>query len=512
MPVTTQKKGSILLINGLDVSKPGEYISEQATPAVQNFRVDRGLLTKRVGTAARGSAIGGTDKEILHGREFTREGTKYNVRIGRDNIENYNSGTSSWDDITGSALTGSTNDLVDTAVPLLSGKRILCITNGIDAIRKWTGTGNTAALGGTPPVAKFIQEYQTYLVCANIAGGTDVSQRVQWSHTANPETWDSGNAGSKDLVEDGEDITGLNLFGGYLCVHKPTSIYLGGLVSTTSIFRFDRKSTEVGTIANGSIVNLPTGEQIFLAKDGLRLFNGVRAPLIDAPVNDEIRDELNLNTAHKAWGVLVLEEDEVWIGVPLGSQTVGETVYKFNYKTRVLYKDTRANINAVWRASESEANAWDDASGTWDASTDRWNSGQLGTASGEIHFGDTSGNTTIKDTDADDDNGTAIDARWQSKDYQDQEFYRLLRWQEILMWFKGSGTFDLEYSTDGGSTWNVVSGSPFTLSGDFPADTSPMRGYLDVLSTKNRFRITHDGAGTLICKQFVISCVQRELI
>jgi hypothetical protein len=327
MPIALQKRGSILLIDGLDTSKPGEYISDNAATAVQNFTVRRGLLKKRNGLSAVGSAIS-TANEIMAGRELSREGVKYNVRIGLDKIERYNTGSSAWVDITGTDLTGSTNDLIDTAIPVLSGKQILCIANGIDPIRKWLGTGNTAALGGTPPVPKYIQEYKTYLVCANIGGGVDVGQRVQWCDTADPENWSTGNAGSTDLCEDGEDITGLNIFGDYLAVHKPSSIYLGSLVSSNDIFRFDRRSVGKGTIANHTICNLPTGEQIFLANDGIRIFNGVSAPLVNETVNEEIRDSLNQAYAFKSWSILVSEEDEVWIAIPIGSQTTPDTIYK----------------------------------------------------------------------------------------------------------------------------------------------------------------------------------------
>lgn len=513
MAVTLQKKGSVLLLQGLDLSKPAEYIGEQSSPDVQNFRVDRGLLAKRDGTVSKGGVISGTDLEIMAGREFTREGTKFNVRIGLDKIEKYNSGTSSWDDIANTIFTGTTDDLFDTAVPLLSSKRILCTTNGIDNIRKWTGTGNDADLGGSPPVAKFIQEYQTYLVCANIAGGTDISQRVQWSDTGDPEEWSTGNSGSVDLIEDGEDITGLNLFGDFLCVHKKSSIYLGSLVSSNSIFRFDRKPTGAGTIANGSIQNLPTGEQIFLAVDGLRIFNGISAPLIPSPINSEIRDSLNTSKASKAWSVLVLEQDEVWIGVPIGSQTSGETVYKYRYNEGVLYKDTRSSINAAWRASSTSALTWDDMVGTWDSNSDRWDSGQLGSDAGEIHFGDTSGNTTVQSSATKDDNGTAVNAYWTSKDLQNDEIGRLCRWQQVLVWARGSGNLTVEYSNDEGETWTEFSGSPFTLSDSFPAFSSPFRGYNDVVDLLQRVRFTVDGSEESVeIKQFLVGYTSREII
>lgn len=512
MPNTLLQQGSILLVAGLDVSKPAEYISEQAASRVQNFKVDRGLLTKRKGTVVRGSVIGGTDVEIMHGREFTREGVKYNVRISRDKIESYNTGTGSWDDITNSDFTGSTDDLFDTAIPLLNGQPILCVTNGLDTIRKWTGSGDEADLGGNPPKAKFIQEFATYLVCANITGGVDNPQRVQWPDTADPEDWTGGNAGAVDLIEDGEPITGMNVFGNFLCVHKKTSIYLGALVSTSAIFRFDRKNTEVGTVANGSIVNLPTGEQIFLGIDGLHLFNGISAPLIPSPINDEIRDNLNFEKAHKAWGVLVLEEDEVWVGVPIGDQVVGETVYKYNYRTGVIYKDFRTNINTAWRASASTGLTWDDIPDEvlWDNIDGAWDDGQTGALFGEIHFGSTTGYTTVQDIAVAGDNGQSIACFWESKDFQDQEINRLCRWQELHLWVRGSGELIVEYSEDEGDTWTPMSNSPVTIPDNF---SSPEKLYFDNISLKNRVRFRNDSlSDTVEIKQFMLGYTQREYV
>jgi hypothetical protein len=511
MALSLQKRGSILLIDGFDISKPSEYISDNAASVVQNFEVNRGLLSKRTGITALGDAIS-TTHEIMAGRELIREGVRYNVRIGLDKIERYNTGTSAWVDITGTDLTGTTSDLIDTAVPVLSGKRILCITNGIDAIRKWTATGNTAALGGTPPVAKFIQEYKTYLVCAHILGGTDIAQRVQWCDTGDPETWDSGNSGAVDLVEDGEDITGLNIFGDYVAVHKTTSIYLGALVSSNDIFRFDRRSVGKGTIANHTIVNLPTGEQIYLADDGIRLFNGVSSPFVSSSVNDEIRDELNKSYAYKSWAVLVSEKDEVWIAVPLGSQTTPDTIYKYNYVTQKLYKDTRSGITAAWRAvTASSSQTWDDIVGSWDAQTWRWNDAFVNESFTDIFLGSSAGLAYRVDNTSKNDGAGAINAIWTSKNYQADEIGQMCRWLECHLWAKGSGSLTVEYSADSGDNWYEMSGSPYTLTTDFPTDDSPSVFYFDTVSTKLmvRFRINATGS-VLSIKQFKIGMKPRE--
>jgi hypothetical protein len=617
MAITNQKKGSVLLIQGLDVSKPAEFVSDQACTQCSNVEVIEGLLSKRVGETllggiysfgtltltanagntntvvigtktytfqttltnvdgnvligaaatdsldnliaainlddgagttyalattacpSHGAAWAGAGDtmilrvvgsvattetvtgawgagataypaglEIMAGREFTREDVSYNIRIGLDKIEVWDNANVEWDDITGTDLTGANTDIVDTAVPLLTGKTILCITNGKDPIRKWTATGNTEVLGGTPPVAKFIQEYKTYLVVANVGGGTDVAERVQWSDTAKPETWDSGNAGAVDLVEDGGGITGLNLFGDYLCVHKDSSISLGYLVSSTAVIQFTRKSTGAGTCANNSIVNLPTGEQIFLAKDGLRLFNGNSAPLIDAPVNDEIRRTLNKESMRRSYGILVKDKDEVWIGIPIGDYEVGSTIYKFNYVTRVLYKDYRPNATFMWRGASTAGLAWDDISASWDSYDFRWDDTAFGTDAEQINIGYVNGTSTKININVNQDNLVNYNSFWDSKDFEHAQG-TISRWKKIEFWAQG-GSCDIDYSTDSGNTWYAMNGSPFTLTANMPSDSAPLIGYFDVVSSKIRFRFRNQNNEPFKLKQFIIEYTPRE--
>lgn len=504
MARTFQKQGSILLIKGLDVSQPKEYISEQAASATENFYVNRGVLVKRTGTVALGLTL---SERVMNGKLFTREGVNFNVRVGLTKIERYNVGGAAWADITGSAIGGSSADLVDIATPLLSNKRLLCITNGVDAIRKWTGSGNTADLGGTPPKCKFIQEYKTYLVTANITGGTDVSQRIQWSDTANPENWSTGNSGAVDLVEDGGDITGLNIFGNYVCVHKKNSIYMGYLVNTSAIFRFDRKSTGSGTIANATIQNLPTGFQAYLGQDGIRIFNGITSELINSPINDEIRDSLNAENAFKSWSYLEKSRDEVCFGIPIGSQTEGETVYRYNYITGNLYKDIRVGINAAWLGEASSTLSWDDMVGPWDSSTVRWDEGAAGVGSDRINFGDTAGINTVIDPTALTDNTAVIACHWDSKDFTD-EIDRISRWSRIELWAKGTSV-KCEYSTDNGQSWVVI--DTFTLTSEYPMEDAPLVGYFDTVASKIRIRFSNEGSTDSVgIKQFILGYRPRE--
>jgi len=58
MSKSLTKKRSVLLVQGLDQSKPAEYLDDTSSPSNQNFRLDRSILTKRSGTTVVGAIIG----------------------------------------------------------------------------------------------------------------------------------------------------------------------------------------------------------------------------------------------------------------------------------------------------------------------------------------------------------------------------------------------------------------------------------------------------------------------
>ena len=58
MSKSLTKKRSVLLVQGLDISKPAEYLDDTSSPSNQNFRLDRSILTKRSGTTVVGAIIG----------------------------------------------------------------------------------------------------------------------------------------------------------------------------------------------------------------------------------------------------------------------------------------------------------------------------------------------------------------------------------------------------------------------------------------------------------------------
>lgn len=506
------KKQVIQPIVGLDFSRPGDLLDFRSASNAENVEVNLGVVRKRQGSDEVGSSLA---ERILGMAELEVGIQTYLLRVGLTKVELLNKSTGVWASVASSALTASADEQVSFAFPLISAVKTMVFTNGVDPIRKFNGSGNDAALGGSPPKARFVCSFGPYLVLAYVFdGGNTYYTRVQWCDTGLPETWSGGNAGSQELNEDSSEITGIKVWGDFVSIHKETSIYLGQLVTTSDVFRFSRKETGSGTLAHGSIQNLPTGEQIFLSREGIRLFNGVTAPLIDAPVNEELRDSINPTYGFRATSVLVRDIDEYWVGVPIGDQEEPETIYKYNYRTGQVYKDTRPGLMSMTLFRNTDQEDWDSDSESWDSDTTRWDSVNDLSLHKRVMFGFEDGVTTERTSSANDD-GSAIDGIWDSKDFnildldESQIIGTMVRWDQLEIWAKGSNV-TVYYSTDSGTTWTLI--GTVGLDSDYPTDDAPDFLYFDVFSSKIRFRFRNNTVGeTFSLKQFWIGATPREV-
>jgi hypothetical protein len=499
-----------LPILGLATGKPGEFIDSRSTPDCQNVEFDRFTIAKRTGESIMGATAG---QRILAIGELKVGLSRYVFRIGTTKFEEYDYTLDTWTSRANAALTGTSTEVVDFTFPILGGSKVLVYTNGLDNLRKWTGSGNDFDLGGTPPKAKFVLAVGPYLMLANITdGGNTYYSRVQWSDTGDIETWSGGNANSTNLIDDQQDITGLALYSDGVTVHKENCIYVGYRVSTSEVFRFDRRNTGVGTIADATIQNLPDGKQVFLSREGIHIFNGITAPLLDSDMMEEIRRGANPQHIYKATSKLVREKDEYWVALPLGSQTEPETVFKYNYATGQVYKDIRTSVTTFGEFELSDELTWDDISTSWDAYSGRWDDLINLALAPTIAIGHSDGIVT-KRQGIYNDNGTAIDSYWISKDYTAADFgfdnpSILMRWQGIEVIAKGTAV-DVYYSIDGGSTW--VSIGELTLLSDYQTDDAPGKLYFDVISSKIRFKFANsDDDSYFALKQFLPVATKRE--
>lgn len=500
-----------LPIKGLTVDRPAEYVDSRAAFNIKNIETNRGILRKRIGTVQIGASLG---ERVMRYFELQIGTTTRLFRVGLTKVEVLNKTTGVWSSVANAVLTGTASNVVNFAFPLLTGAKIATFTNGVDNIRKCSITGNDADLGGSPPKARFMQAFGPYLVLAYIlSGGDTFYSRVQWSDTGLPETWSGGNANSQDLLDDPEDITGLGLMGSYLTVHKSKSIYIGQLVSGTEVIRFDRRATGIGAVAGATIQQIPSGQQIFLGSEGLHIFDGNNAPLIDAPIQDELRERLNPLYAYKSQAVSVRELDEYWVAVPLDSDTEPTTIYKYNWRTGQIYKDSRTALTTIGLyLNVAGALTWNDMSGTWNNSVLRWANDVDQSLNSTVIFGNSSGVSTTKSDETYDDNLVANESIWDTKDFTCEDYgipdiNTFMRWEGGRIWAKGD-SLKIYYSTDSGDTWTL--GTTLTLADEYLAEGYPF--YFDVVSANLRLRFLNSTSEEVFTiKKYQLAASQREM-
>jgi hypothetical protein len=163
-----------------------------------------------------------------------------------------------------------------------------------NVVKKWSGSGNAADLGGTPPAASIAIVHQGRLW---LNDKTNVD-RWHYSPTSDPETWGgTGDSGAIDIgVGDGdpEGFTGAFSFKGTLFVAKRTKLYRIdgdapenysprlvssgiGIVSHNSIAYIDQDDvffvSDRGVHAISATASFGDFEGAFLSKDIQRTFN-----------------------------------------------------------------------------------------------------------------------------------------------------------------------------------------------------------------------------------------------
>lgn len=174
-------------------------------------------------------------------------------------------------------ITGALSITADVQVQFveyrIGSTKLVIGVNGTDAPFKWSGTGNGAALGGSPPTATWIEYFNNYVFLANVSGN---EEKVYFSGLSNPESWDTTN----DFFTFDDEITGIKAFGRMLVVFKRNSIGILSGYGRATWAKTDQYIKGIGCVGGHTIKNGRIGGSVqrdvlfFLADDGIYAFDG----------------------------------------------------------------------------------------------------------------------------------------------------------------------------------------------------------------------------------------------
>jgi hypothetical protein len=351
-------------------------------------------------------------------------------------------------------FTGGSADLFDI-VPSFdaSGNEILVITNGVDPIRKWTGTGDIAVLAGSPTKAKYLEVYKNYLFAANMQGSPTDPRQLVYSDLGNAEIWPANNF--VNLYGTPDAIVRPKILRDSLVIYKANSIsvldYIGGDLE----FRLrENLINGLGLIGSRAVHIAPFGTEVhyFIGSDHeMYQFDLVERVPMGANISS-VLSVLDPATWNSICSVKSDEYDKLIWALPGRGETGNFDLLVFDTKTGSWWVH-EGEANRIYSMAESVRASdltWDtipeDAWDNWDY-PEGWDSlGASGQNTSLILFGCADGRIRYWAAGVNDD-GVEIDSHYTySFDNLDNENSNLKLVTKIILEVanEGSGTLAVE--------------------------------------------------------------------
>jgi len=503
------RKGIPLPAKGVNFAIPSTFVGDDfGFPS--NMSYSRGELRKRYGKTTQGQTVEDATPIMGFGKLELPGNLKSLVRASHARLQQLNTSSGNWDNIAATLFTGGNTEFFDFATA--TEDLFLLITNGVDKIRQWTGTGNASVLGGNPPLAKTLMYLSPYLLIANLTdGGTAYPWKIQWPDiNTGQATWSGGNSGSALLADEPSAIQVIRKLNEFAAVYKKESVITGRKVDPPDVFRFETIQTGLGCAAPKSVVDVE-GVHLFMGFNDFYQNTGARVESIGAAVRDEVFSVVDPDKFDRCFAVHVQALQEVWFFVCQIGSTWPEHVWKYKYKLGFWYQDTCAPMSAAGRWERTSTIQWNDATQTWDQAQGAWDASSTVDAWEDIMFGRSSGACARLAASTTNDQGVAVSGAYVTKDFTADELERQERWLQFDVWAYGPGKLYVDYSTDYGSTWTNI---PFTSTQAW-ADTTSLvakyEWYFDVWASQVRFRLRNAESGeTFVLNSMVPYYLPRD--
>lgn len=336
--MSQERSASIVDFRGLDERATlGKSLT--STTSLDNVFVRSGNVIGRRGIALWDSISAAATNVVIGLHDFwaPASGTASLIRMQTLALEKWNSGTHAWDDITGTALTGTTTTRPSFAN--MSDEGFMVFTNeGHDRPRKYTGSGNSMVLGGTPPYAKWLCPYKGFLFLFNTStdgtfGATADSITAYFSD--NPDgSWDPCANNIIIYDETAGECLAAEVFGDDLIVFKADGIVQTRF--TGGVTRFARRKLDFaqGILAPMSMKKCGEFGVIFLATDrNLYITDGRSVKPLSLNVQVSLRETMTPALAPYVSACVDATHETYHLLYQRNSSTYFDGRLSYNYRT-----------------------------------------------------------------------------------------------------------------------------------------------------------------------------------
>lgn len=358
-------------LGGLKLDFPSQLLSREYSPSLNGVWPFNGRLRRIPGKQQLSSVAmdtsGGVMGMVLWKKD---DGSSYFVACSQDKAYQYNATSGLFDSIhTGSDFSGGDADLFDFVPNFDSaGSEIIVITNGVDNIKKWTGTGRIADLGGSPDKAKYLENYENYLIKCGIANSP---RTMQWTALGNAESHPVENF--LDFFKSAGAILRPKALRSSLVIYKEDAISIVDFVGGDIVFRNRENYIEGhGLLASQSVLTYGYGAEVhyYIGSDyELHRFDLIEAPPISKGIS-QLLQNLDPVTRPYIVGVKTTAYDKLIWALPGRGQTGNRDLLVFDLKTGGFWVH-EGEANRIFSACESTVGtgglSWDTIpADTWD--------------------------------------------------------------------------------------------------------------------------------------------------
>lgn len=318
----------------------------------QNINIVHQDIMKRAGNAKLNSTALNSAAVITGAFDWLiNSGTRYLLVVAGNKLYNSSTLSSTFSDITG-AVTITAGQNNQHTFASLNNIAVCCGGATPDAPIKWTGTGNAAVLGGTPPSGNLVCVANNFMFIAGVAANPS---KVYWSNASDPETWNVASVISF-RESDGDSVTAIIELNQNLLIFKRRSIGLlytqtNTVSGAVTLAPLTEVIVGIGCPGGQCVENLPDGSVIFLGSNAhVYLIQGGTSviDISDPKDGSNIQptlDSMNISRLQYAVVKTYPTRNQVWFSMSSSGATTNDTILVYDYQIGV-WVSKFININA----------------------------------------------------------------------------------------------------------------------------------------------------------------------
>lgn len=274
---------------GVNAGRDPHLINPRQWRIMKQMRARLGVVSNFPGwtTLLNGGNVGSFG---LLADEFQKtDGTSFIILAGgpTGRVYYWNSATRTLVDITGAAVLAATRS--DFWFPFVYNN-IYYITNLIDGLYKWTGSGNIVAVSA--PKARAAGVLNDHIVVLNYNDGTHFPQGFAWASEGTDDTWSpaqNNDAGSFQLVDTYDVGVALYHLGNDIIAYKERTIIPITFIGGNEVFGRRQSVAGVGLVGPNAIATI-SDRHVFMGQDSFYQYSGGNT--VDDSIADLIRERV----------------------------------------------------------------------------------------------------------------------------------------------------------------------------------------------------------------------------